>query len=443
MRKSLYFAIVSGVSFLALNATAAVPSGCADNGDGTCSYQDKNVTAVYDTANGRIISKDVISAASSSDMGESGSKELHYSYSYDEAGNLSSMSRTVENKGSYGSSSTATINYTYDSNNNLVSATGGDGSRSVYTTGLGGYYSYGTDSQGNRTITANYGGGTVRVYTYNDDGILIKEDYDSNRNGQYKNGERETINYDDNGAFVSSSSYRYDTDHGLDDTATYNVTYNDEGGYVSKFRNDSDYDGSWYTVEDTFTRDTNYVFDDGTTGVKETHMTLSTSPQESYKPLTETSYYYNDDGKKVMDYTQTTNLYDNHVFNVSLNLYDENENYIGTGHMGEDGRIADKKISTSTGYLEEIYTRDENGNITSVLENTYDKKNNLLSSRTKTYHEDGSYDVESSDGSVTRYDKNGREIKEAKPHTPKRIYTVEEASAVSKPTGNTFRLRYK
>ncbi|MBR2300246.1 MAG: leucine-rich repeat domain-containing protein [Alphaproteobacteria bacterium] len=42
------------------------------------------------------------------------------------------------------------------------------------------------------------------------------------------------------------------------------------------------------------------------------------------------------------------------------------------------------------------------------------------------------------------YDENGTLIaKYGKEHKPKRIYTVEEAAAVSKPMGNTFRLRYK
>ena len=47
--------------------------------------------------------------------------------------------------------------------------------------------------------------------------------------------------------------------------------------------------------------------------------------------------------------------------------------------------------------------------------------------------------VVNKDGSVTLFDENGN----VSGYRNKRIYTIEEASKISKPTGNTFKLRYK
>ena len=419
MRKSLYFAIVSGVSFLALNATAAVPSGCVDNGDGTCSYQDKNATSVYDTANGRIISKEVVSTVE--DMGHANTQMNYYSYTYDNKGNLSSMLLTQQYGGYNPSTSTKNVYYTYDSNNNLLSVTaeGGQMNGDIWTSNRKNAI-YGTDSEGNRTITQTNG----QVLTYNADGILIKETRDNGLNAY-------TWVYDNNGALLSSTtSSRDNSCDSCNYDTSYNVTYNADGSYQTGYVYENNKSGNVeQNYTDKYVRNTDYIFDDGMIGTKETYFTTNNKNGE----MTENDFYYNDGDMKI-SYTKYPSGTE------SLYFYDNGE-YIGTGHMGKDGRIADKKISTNTGYLEEIYTRDENGSIMSVLENTYDKNNNLLSSRTKTYNEDGSYDVASSDGKVTHYDKNGNQIRE--PRAPKRIYTIEEAEKVSKKTGNTFRLRYK
>ncbi|MBR2300118.1 MAG: leucine-rich repeat domain-containing protein [Alphaproteobacteria bacterium] len=117
----------------------------------------------------------------------------------------------------------------------------------------------------------------------------------------------------------------------------------------------------------------------------------------------------------------------------------------GNKHGGKSCSELFTANSSFTGTIQ-LYAKDTNGNM--IL---YDKDETTgeITSNGKKYasidhliagramHE--IQQIENSDGSVYLYDENGNLIG----IKGKRIYTVEEAARLSKPTGNTFKLRYK
>ena len=95
------------------------------------------------------------------------------------------------------------------------------------------------------------------------------------------------------------------------------------------------------------------------------------------------------------------------------------------------------------GYSLTSYGYDEQGRILS--ENTVTRERNesgtlvqtASNEKTYEYNANGSYQVYENGEFVGRYNKSGSEI------VSKKVYTVEEASKLSKETGNKIRLRYK
>ncbi|MBR2299327.1 MAG: hypothetical protein IJ870_01975 [Alphaproteobacteria bacterium] len=79
---------------------------------------------------------------------------------------------------------------------------------------------------------------------------------------------------------------------------------------------------------------------------------------------------------------------------------------------------------------------DENGNLIKETFNQYDDAGDKISETISKYDSLGYRTVYQDGKKIGMFDKNGNPYQ-------RRIYTVEEATRLSKPTGNTFRLRYK
>ena len=86
-------------------------------------------------------------------------------------------------------------------------------------------------------------------------------------------------------------------------------------------------------------------------------------------------------------------------------------------------------------YTDKLFQNDYQSEVERKIENTYDENGNLL------YTEEFLY----VDGQeiTDHYKKTVNESSNSESKPVKRIYTIDEATKLSKPTGNTFKLRYK
>ncbi|MBR2299678.1 MAG: hypothetical protein IJ870_03790 [Alphaproteobacteria bacterium] len=393
MRKwILVFSITTMLSNLAM---AAIPEGCIDEGNGTCVYREKNVTSHYDTSNGYMLSKTVMGA---DEIGVGlGVVTNTYRYSYDDNGNITDIAYTSYTQNSNRVDETI-VHYNYDNDNNLLSATrksdnyiNGSWKRGLelWTSPVDGDgVTYGTDENGNRTKTLYVKfSSSDFTYTYNEDGILIAGSRLESGSG---------FTYDDNGALLSYAN-------GSNITS---VTYDDNGGYSGSIKSYNE-DGSLRNERIyNLSVDPNYELSDGRIGTLRTLMENGTRERLTV---------YNEDGSILMGTGQR--VYDGHG-----NITNDYFNIIPEGG-----------ISTTIKNMRYSYTYDDNGNILTCIE-TDQLSGQII---TKNYNKNGGYSIVNADGSISNYNADGTLL------IPKRIYTVEEASKLSKPTGNTFKLRYK
>ncbi|MBR2299869.1 MAG: hypothetical protein IJ870_04775 [Alphaproteobacteria bacterium] len=419
MRYKFLTAVLAASTALSDIAMATIPEGCVDKGDGTCIYREKNVTSQYDTSSGYILQKTVLSAAQG---GEGvGVSTNVYNYSYDANGNVSELSLTQYPDGSDKSQKTV-VQYSYDEDNNLISATRQsyenydnpnvnnfafnelnmfDGPHMLYTSepstdpyGNPQTYVYDTHENGNKTKTYLWDENNGEVYTYNSDGILIGYGY-------IQNGETNNVyTLDNNGALLSV---------GAQAGTVIDVTYDENGGFSAS---ESYGQSNSYKL----TIDPNYTLPDGRV------VTLQTMWQEkgwTGEPLeTVSAFAYLQEGKEMIVDGYTN--YDKYG----------NPTYIRMYYYTEDGQpenITNKYYS---------YTYDEDGQILTCSE-----RNNSKDPWATCSENSGSNSNVSGGGTNSENSETSGSF--APTRNPKRIYTVEEAAALSKETGNTFRLRYK
>ena len=143
------------------------------------------------------------------------------------------------------------------------------------------------------------------------------------------------------------------------------------------------------------------------------------------KSTSVSNYEYNEEKKKYYATDVVTKDYNANgtIKKETVDTYDTGTHLsIGTTTYSydENGRVAGSETV--------LKTPDENGRFT-VVSNT--------SSSTYEYNESGSYQVYTNGVLVGRFNKSGTPIEK------KKIYTVKEAEAVSKKTGNRIMLRYK
>ena len=185
----------------------------------------------------------------------------------------------------------------------------------------------------------------------------------------------------------------------------------------------------------------------------------------SFNAKAETIYYYDDNGRLIRSEYDTSSSHDYY--------YDENGYLIRRDHtpvnltFNEQGQIVERRYGTSDEYY--IYTYNDNGRIDT---STYYSDGNFSYRREYSYDENGKqtgYTQYNAAGNVTgtytyqfdeygnitgaykngvlqysnHYTDNYLAKQKAAQRPKKRIYTVDEATKLSKPTGNTFKIRYK
>ena len=180
--------------------------------------------------------------------------------------------------------------------------------------------------------------------------------------------------------------------------------------------------------------------------------TYSYSTKNGETSVTMTKYAKTPKGKQgiTLDYLKTTYNADESVKETESRSYDNAGTRVGgIITQYQNGLVVSLKNETYQGsknllgYSQTSYAYDEQGRVLS--ENTVtkekDSSGNMVQTasneRTYEYNESGSYQVYENGEFVGRYNKSGTLIES------KKIYTVEEASALSKQTGNKVRLRYK
>ena len=303
-------------------------------------------------------------------------------YMYDEDGRLIQES--------YGS---GYVDYTYNSEGYLVLKKESNGNTTSYT----------YDAKGNK-LTEVYEHGDVvsdYTYTYDDKGNVIKEVWKTNEEFESPSSITsitQTYSYDDKG---NRLSYTYEDDIG--NTSTSTTTYDDHNNPITR------------------------SYTDG--GVATQNLTYE--------------YVYDDRGN-ILTLTTIVDRFDG-------NIYESEVSYTYT--YDENGNILNKETHKGNGeVVYSTYTYDETGNLLSVNEHgVYPNHNNdWRSYKAYNYDEYGNLiNEKDSFGSVIHSysykDPNWKVNKAHRDWLAKRklIYTIEEAAAVSKETGNTFKLRYK
>lgn len=301
-----------------------------------------------------------------------------------------------------------------------------------------------------------------RLIEVNDYGDITKYNYDDvagtktvlRYDGRDLRGE---TTYDADGHFLHGVDYDADTDYYPDGrsyaSATYVETTNDEGLRIKTQYSCSETECSVATGR----LSAQYTYNqDGT--LKEYISTFDSNGNPRYKQGYE--YETADDGNKIEKKTGYT-----------LKNGQWLPNSIAVWGNSAIGYHDDTSITKYDDHGNPIYTYSSSIMRHTIYNNEYDQYGNLIAVKQKMCVPDGLYSndkynickemlntidwdsasgvyktsygntyyLKGDDGSTTIRDQNGKLIG----YKGKRIYTIEEASRLSKPTGNTFKLRYK
>lgn len=180
--------------------------------------------------------------------------------------------------------------------------------------------------------------------------------------------------------------------------------------------------------------------------------TYTYSTKNGETTVTMTKYAKTPKGKQgnTIDYLKTVYNADETVKSTESRSYDDAGTRVGgVITQYENGKVVSLRneeyqgSKNLVGYSQTSYEYDDQGRILS--ENTVTKARNEAGALVQTgsnektyeYNSSGSYQVYENGTLIGRYNKNGSEI------VSKKIYTIQEAEAVSKATGNKVRLRYR
>lgn len=180
--------------------------------------------------------------------------------------------------------------------------------------------------------------------------------------------------------------------------------------------------------------------------------TYAYSTKNGETTVTMTKYAKTPKGKQgnTIDYLKTVYNADETVKSTESRSYDDAGTRVGgVITQYENGKVVSLRneeyqgSKNLVGYSQTSYEYDDQGRILS--ENTITKGRNdsgalvQTGSNEKTYeyNPSGSYQVYENGKLLGRYSKNGSEI------VSKKIYTIQEAEALSKENGNKVRLRYR
>ena len=359
----------------------------------------------------------------------------------------------------------AVTTYTYDSDGRVIKEDYGNGSYNEYS-----YYKDG----GIKSEKYVYGGNEADEYTYNEQGKMLTSKWSYDDDFEYSEytydnrGNVVRINSSDSYSSESSwSEYQYSYDQygnktsesyltsgGYSNSTEYSYTYAPNGTVLEQY-----VDGTLrhtYNEQGNLTGDYllissgdnlldyRYEYDDqGRLTAKYSLMYYSWNPDLVGEYL-QAAYEYDDNGNIISKYSGSsgttwfwTGGYKSN-FNGTIYVYDENGRVIeaySRNIVRQDG--VDQSDERT---LKNTYEYDQYGNLISKK----DGEGNVLESHEYSYEYDeygNLVAIRNSDGSlvqVRNYNDPMWKIRKGK-----KIYTVEEATLLSKETGNKFRIRYK
>ena len=354
-----------------------------------------------------------------------------FTYSYTENG--VETSTTQEFKDSYGKTTGFNSqNYNAQGNTTHYESVEYEDGKPSYTSHVWDY-TYAADGKtltGQSKInTSTNGTVTSRIETYTEDG-KNKTGYTYGVTYEDDSGYTQTTEYEADGSTIKKYAYEsldvggifkesYLANYSYDeyDQRIYDETYYDEDGHIianAEYRNTYDAEGNL---------------------IGDSYIKTDLNGTELYR-----NGYYEDDSIENGAY-YLYEEYENGMLSYRESYINENgESTYDTYEYFENGMITERDFNywdeNDRHDVYQYYTYDENGNLIEESEEVWGNDENgdwvMRSSKGKMYeHHD--------DGSVTVYDQDGKFIG----FKNKRIYTIEEATKLSKPTGNKFTLRYK
>ena len=311
-------------------------------------------------------------------------------YTYDSQGN------TTSEINSYNNAINGKTEYVYDSNGNKISQTYYAPYNGSLTPVYKSEYTY--DDHNNPTSQSFYEGvsaiaqntpsTTTTSYTYDSNGNMISKQGGS---GYWNNYE---YTYDSNGNQTSAIGY-----HDSEQSVKHEWTYDENGRQTSSitYYYDNYIQSEGWVEKQTFEYDQN-----GNLINRKDYISYNGVPSDT--PSGQTTYAYDQNGNKILE--------DNGFSKYEWG-YDEHGNQIWADFYNSPTAV---NSGTPSSHTEYSYDYDKYGNITAVYRNGV-----LQGSK----HYDSAY--------LNKQWLGKRKL----------IYTVEEATKLSKPTGNTFKLRYK
>ncbi|MBR2299164.1 MAG: hypothetical protein IJ870_01145 [Alphaproteobacteria bacterium] len=329
------------------------------------------------------------------------------------------------------------------------------------------------------------------LYTFNIQGQLVEK-----KENTYWGPETYTYKYEDSklsSTHVETSyGYAYDIGYIYDSndtplptsaqgtgrhtngTSSFNYTFNTETGVVeSAYCSDCDgghpanivyvYDGN-KLLSETITNLTfntankyDYVYDEENNIIQETNTKFENGKIADYanaititafdvyaNPISETikdssgeinstssnSYTYDEAGHRIGDFTRITQS-KYCMEDGQCDVFESKD--VMTPFYTADGKLSYYAPSKS---FNTIYTYDADGKLIAKTEGLYENDEYVSTTYTYEYDLSGRQIVYLDGKKIGVFDKDGNPYQ-------RRIYTIEEAAAISKPTGNTFKLRYK
>lgn len=473
-----------------------------ENPDGTGNKEGYNYVLTYEyDDNGKLAQKIQTSMC---EQGQCLTKKV-YNYEYDAKNHVTETVQLYNGENIQQlneiSPSTKQYFYQYDDNGNLLTKRGTDGSSYSYDYYEDGKLKSQTDKYGRVTTYEYYESGQLHSETLTANGVnsTYTYQYEDTGDGNYKvtkcgNGSSSclTSEYDINGNRISQGNehYTYNDDGFITEYSNPNFTrelkygdngeiqkieetsngsttniriFDDEGKKIEQhdFQNSDNSRYDYYTEYNEYgehTSDYGIAYH-GDILINESYDTAVLDENGHRIGADRTDYQYNyETGKLEMvrhdRWTENGNMYNKELYY----WYDEDGKLISSHYHEEDGTTFDNAYNYR-------YDYDENGNLISKIQieawhgvfdeqgytSSYDQTESVIETYKNT--KDGYILAYDGDGNmIGKYDTLTALLKnksvEFDPSNPdgriiRRIYTIEEAAKVSKPTGNTFRLRYK